>query len=93
MDSEIVPIWLIFNKRPLQACFSMAVLIRKGLVTVKSEGKRNQSSQLICSYRSHAPSPTTWDLPEVVNLLHDSQSSWSKGSSIETMGYLAIKSW
>jgi len=36
MDSEIVPIWLIFNKRPLQAFFSMAVLIRKGLVTVKS---------------------------------------------------------
>lgn len=36
IDSEIVPIWLIFNKRPLQAVFSMAVLIRKGLVTVKS---------------------------------------------------------
>jgi hypothetical protein len=43
IDSEIVPIWLIFNKRPLQAFFSMAVLIRKGLVTVKSTRCKHES--------------------------------------------------
>jgi len=32
----MVPIWLIFNNRALQDFFSMAVLIRRGLVTVKS---------------------------------------------------------
>ena len=36
MDSEIVPIWLTLRRRPLQAFFSMAVLIRRGFVTVRS---------------------------------------------------------
>ncbi len=30
------PIWLILSSRPLHAFFSMAVLMRSGLVTVKS---------------------------------------------------------
>lgn len=53
IDSEIVPIWLIFNKRPLQAVFSMAVLIRKGLVTVKSvTGKISVSGRSRSTSRS-----------------------------------------
>lgn len=60
-----------FKRRPLQAFFSMAVLIRRGLVTVKS-------------------SPTIWMLLLLVKCDHASQSSWSKGSSIETMGYFSM---
>jgi hypothetical protein len=36
IDSEMVPIWLILSNNPLQAVFSMAVLILEVLVTVKS---------------------------------------------------------
>ena len=36
IDSEMVPIWLTLRRRPLHAFFSMAVLIRRGFVTVKS---------------------------------------------------------
>ena len=68
IDSEMVPIWFTFNRRPLQAFFSIAVLIRSGFVTVKS-------------------SPTIWMPDCCVKCVHASQSSWSKGSSMETMGY------
>lgn len=42
IDSEIVPIWLILSSRPLQAFFSMAVLMRSGFVT----GARRQDQSL-----------------------------------------------
>lgn len=86
IDSEIVPIWLIcgyqtpilagrlkltLRRRALQAFFSTAVLIRRGLVTVRS-------------------SPTIWTWVEVLRAVHDSQSSWSKGSSMETMSYFSM---
>jgi hypothetical protein len=61
---------LTLRRRPLQAFFSMAVLILLGLVTVRS-------------------SPTIWILVDWVKCAHASQSSWSKGSSIEQMSYFS----
>jgi hypothetical protein len=45
IDSEMVPIWLILSNNPLQAVFSMAVLILEVLVTVKFLVKCDQASQ------------------------------------------------
>src|ERR1700761_8041124 len=67
MDSVMVPIWLTLSNKELQAFFSTAVAMRRGLVTVKS-------------------SPTIWMSVEPVKWDQADQSSWSKGSSIETMG-------
>lgn len=61
---------LTFKSKALQDFFSMAVLMRSVLVTVKS-------------------SPTTWILLLTLKLVHDSKSSWSKGSSIEQMSYFS----
>lgn len=67
MDSVTVPIWLTFSSRQLQAFTSTALLIRLGLVTVRS-------------------SPTTWMSVLPVKFVQAVQSSWSKGSSMETTG-------
>ena len=55
----------------MHAFFSIAVLMRSGLVTVRS-------------------SPTIWIPDLLVKWLHASQSSWSKGSSIDTIGYFLM---
>ena len=65
IDSVTVPIWLTLSSRQLQAFTSTALLMRLGLVTVRS-------------------SPTTWMSVLPVKLVQASQSSWSKGSSMET---------
>lgn len=65
IDSVTVPIWLTFSSRQLQAFSSTALLMRLGLVTVRS-------------------SPTTWMSVLPVKSDQAAQSSWSKGSSIET---------
>lgn len=67
IDSVTVPIWLTFSSRQLQAFSSTALLMRLGLVTVRS-------------------SPTTWMSVLPVKLVQAAQSSWSKGSSMETTG-------
>lgn len=72
IDSETVPIWLTLSRRPLHDFFSMAVLMRSGLVTVKS-------------------SPTTWMGVLATRSVHSSQSSCSKGSSMEMIGYFSTK--
>lgn len=40
IDSVMVPIWLTLRRRPLQAFFSIAVLMRAGLVTVRSSAQQ-----------------------------------------------------
>ena len=83
IDSEIVPIWLILSRRPSQAFFSMAVLMRSGFVT----GARGQllgagaSCARACSPVRSSPMTVTPELAR--KYVHDSQSSWSKGSSME----------
>lgn len=67
IDSVTVPIWLTFSSRQLQAFSSTALLMRLGLVTVRS-------------------SPTTWMSVLPVKSVQAVQSSWSKGSSMETTG-------
>lgn len=70
-DSVTVPIWLTFSSRQLQAFSSTALLMRVGLVTVRS-------------------SPTTWMSVLSVKLVQAVQSSWSKGSSMETTACLCV---
>lgn len=65
IDSVTVPIWLTLSSRQLQAFSSTALLMRLGLVTVRS-------------------SPTIWMSVLSVKLVQAAQSSWSKGSSMET---------
>lgn len=65
IDSVTEPIWLTLSSRQLQAFSSTALLMRLGLVTVRS-------------------SPTIWMSVLPVKLVQAAQSSWSKGSSMET---------
>lgn len=88
--------WLILRSRPLQAFFSMAVLMRRGLVTARgaartSRQKNAQHSRapqrrVILQQNLYTPvksSPMTVTPLLARKWVQASQSSWSKGSSIE----------
>ena len=72
MASETEPIWLTLSSSALHAFSSMAFCTRVGLVT----------SEVVADDLARVPSP---DLA-LRSSLYQSQSSWSKGSSMVTIG-------
>jgi hypothetical protein len=102
IDSEMVPIWLILSNNPLQAVFSMAVLILEVLVTVKSSPtiwiceflvKCDQASQSSwskgsCSERSEVKGQRWCRDPS------RDPRRWRQNArlaSMETIGYFSMK--
>lgn len=93
IDSETEPIWLTFNKRQSQAFFSMANWIRLTLVTVKSSLKFEKIDNEQTKQWEMKFYPTSWTprpLTAVKRVWNPFQSSCSKASSIEIIGYFSI---
>ena len=97
---------LTLSRRQLQALRSIPSFTRLGLVTSKSSLKEDKYCLMIrkklCivpdSMDIFSPSlfisyPTSWMSTAAFILVHASQSSWSKASSIDTTGYFAMNSW
>ena len=102
IDSEIDPIWLTLSSRQLAAFSSMARLMKSGLVTVRSSPtiyavrssdrtsreRLDRGAQRQVRVRRAQRWALAWTSSPIIAVNFDqfSQSSWSNGSSIVTIG-------